>query len=391
MALTFVDLFSGAGGLSCGLEMAGHRCLLGVDSDKHAIKTFAQNHKEAAVYSGDIRELKGKKLFDLLGTDHVDLVVGGPPCQGFSTVGLGDPKDTRNLLFQEYCRIVKTLKPLFIVMENVTGLLAKKNEKTLESILKTFSKMGYHMEVKVLAAHQYGVPEIRRRTIFIGSRVNDGIEFPIPTHDTIVGKSYIPAVTVGEALGRLSKNPKKNLNHDLQAAEIKSEIDRQRLAHVPEGKGIRYPQDEKTYLPPRLHLGVDWEKMPEGRFRQTKFKRLDRSSPSPTIMTGRETYFHPTEARYLTAREAATLQSFPEDFVFHGTLSAQWRQIGNAVPPLLAKAIGMALNSMLHKSTQSEKLVTKKKKLVANSIQGLRKHAFHYKKNHQEEKSPRPE
>ena len=125
-SLTFIDLFSGCGGLSCGLEMSGHRCLLGVDANKEAIQSFAANHHEAAVYLGDIKQLKEKKLMELLKGQKVDMVVGGPPCQGFSTVGRGEVEDDRNQLFREFVRIVKVTKPKIILFENVTGLVAKK-------------------------------------------------------------------------------------------------------------------------------------------------------------------------------------------------------------------------------------------------------------------------
>ena len=124
--LNFIDVFSGAGGLSCGLEMAGHKCLLGVDFDQHAINTFAKNHKHAQTYCGDITKLSTKMLKELTAGQKIHAVVGGPPCQGFSTAGAGNPKDSRNKLFLEFVRVVKVTKPNFIVMENVTGIVAKK-------------------------------------------------------------------------------------------------------------------------------------------------------------------------------------------------------------------------------------------------------------------------
>ena len=139
-SLNFIDIFAGAGGLSCGLEMASHRCLLGIDYDKHAMDTFALNHPKAEVYCGEIQKLTTKELLRLTKGEKIHLVVGGPPCQGFSTVGRGDPKDKRNRLFLEYCRIVRDLKPDFIVMENVTGILAQKNRAVLKGIFKTFNE-----------------------------------------------------------------------------------------------------------------------------------------------------------------------------------------------------------------------------------------------------------
>ena len=151
-SLTFIDLFRGCGGLSCGLEMAGHRCLLGVDANKEAIQSFAQNHHEAEVYLGDIKLLKEKKLKQLLKGQKVDMVVGGPPCQGFSTVGRGEVEDERNQLFKEFVRIVKLTRPKVILFENVTGLVAKKNQEILSTIFKYFEKLGYNMDARILSA-----------------------------------------------------------------------------------------------------------------------------------------------------------------------------------------------------------------------------------------------
>ena len=156
---TFIDLFSGCGGLSHGLEMAGHRCLLGVDANKEAISSFAANHHEAAVYLGDIKLLKEKKLKELLRGQKVDMVVGGPPCQGFSTVGRGEADDDRNQLFKEFVRIVKVTQPKVILFENVTGLVAKKNQHILKQIFTYFEKLGYNMDARVLSAEEFGVPE----------------------------------------------------------------------------------------------------------------------------------------------------------------------------------------------------------------------------------------
>ncbi len=378
--LNFIDVFAGAGGLSCGLELAGMKCVLGVDANKHAMETFARNHKHAQTYCGDITKLTKKELLKKLDGNHVHVVVGGPPCQGFSTVGLGNPDDMRNTLFLEFCRIVRTTMPYFVVIENVTGLLAKKNEKTLQNIFKKFKTLGYQMDVQVMSSQNYGVPEKRRRTILIGTRVNCDITFPKHTHDTIIAKTYREPMTVGDALSNLETKSGEILNHDLEQAVIKSKIDLRRLKRIPEGKGIRYEADEKKYFTPSLKLGVDWVNLRENRFRQTKYQRLDRSLPSPTIMTHRHSYYHPVEHRYLTQREAAALQSFPNDFEFMGPLSAQWRQIGNAVPPLMAKAIGKSLKSMYKSYLMQKESKNTKKSNSKQKIEYVREKAFVYKK-----------
>ena len=345
-SLNFIDLFSGAGGLSCGLEMAGMRCLLGVENDPAAVKTFRRNHAQAEVFDDSIQNLRPRMLEKMLKGREVHLVAGGPPCQGFSTVGRGDPLDQRNSLFLEFVRIVKTTRPCFIVLENVTGLVAKKNEPILKAIFRRFQRIGYCLDVRIMSAQNYGVPERRRRTVIIGSRINSAVEFPPFTHDT---KRRAP-VTVGDVLDDLRASDGIIYNHEPERAVPLSPEALMRLKHIPEGRGIRYREDERKYLPQELYLGVDWDKMSEGRFRQAKYQRLDRSRPSPTILTQRDVYYHPLEDRHLTPREAAKIQSFPNDFVFEGSLTSQWRQIGNAVPPGLGKAIGSALKKLYRKS-----------------------------------------
>jgi DNA (cytosine-5)-methyltransferase 1 len=364
-SFNFIDLFSGCGGLSCGLEMAGHKCLLGVDANQDAIKSFAANHHNASVFLGDIKKLSEKKLNDLLKGKRVDMVVGGPPCQGFSTVGKGVVHDERNQLFKEFVRIVKVTNPKVIIFENVTGLVAKKNQVILRQIFTYFEKLGYNMDARVLSAEEFGVPEKRRRTIIMGVKGGECI-FPEVSHGTRSGKKV---KTVSDAFKNLKASNGKVYNHNLDLAEIKNGDDRERLKHIPPGKGIRYEEDEKSYLPKKLRYGINWKTLRENRFRQTRLQRLPLAEPSPTILTSRTSYYHPIEPRYLTPREAAACQSFPNGFVFHGSQTAVFRQIGNAVPPLLAEAIGEVI-----KKIQFKKGLSKKKSLDHT----LTKNAFHY-------------
>jgi DNA (cytosine-5)-methyltransferase 1 len=364
-SLTFIDLFSGCGGLSCGLEMSGHRCLLGVDANKEAIQSFAANHHEAAVYVGDIKQLKEKKLMELLKGQKVDMVVGGPPCQGFSTVGRGEVDDDRNQLFREFVRIVKVTKPKIILFENVTGLVAKKNQAILIKIFKYFEKLGYNMDARVLSAEEFGVPEKRRRTIIMGVKGGE-CNFPEASHGLRASKKI---VTVKDVFKNLKASDGRVYNHDTKLAQVKNATDRERLKFIPSGRGIRYQEDEKDFLPKKLWFGVDWKKLRENRFRQTRLQRLPLNGPSPTILTARTSYYHPTEARYLTPREAAACQSFPNDFKFCGSQTAMFRQIGNAVPPLLARALGEVIKDIKFSNGKSQK------KEISNI---LSKNAFHY-------------
>ena len=375
MKYNFIDLFSGAGGLSCGFEKAGLNCLAGIDFSKSAIETFKSNHKKAVGIDRDIRKISIKEFKKKINNKKIHIICGGPPCQGFSTIGPGDAKDSRNHLFLEFVRFVKELKPEIIVLENVTGLLAKKNIKTLKSIFNCFEDLGYDLNARVLSSHHYGTPQIRRRVILIGNRIRVENIYPkkkFSNVDEINSKLKNPR-TVSWAFKNLIKFKSKSFNHNIEAARIKSNLEVSRISHVPEGKSIRYERDEKKYLPKKLWFDHDWNEIGEKRFREAKFARLDRSKPSPTIVTGSRMYYHPTENRYLTTREAASLQSFPPEFEFIGSITSQWTQIGNAVPPLMAEAMGAAIKKMI-----KNKKIKKTKK---TNIEFIRSTAFNYDKD----------
>ncbi|MBL6992254.1 MAG: DNA cytosine methyltransferase [Bacteriovoracaceae bacterium] len=371
MSLKFIDLFCGAGGLSHGLEMAGHKCLLGNDCNSFFLKTFIENHPRAVPFSGPIQFLTEEKLSSLLHT-HVDLVVGGPPCQGFSTVGTNSINDKRNNLFLEYCRIVELLQPKFIVFENVTGITSKKYEPILEQLMNKLTVLGYHFDLNILESQHYGVPQRRKRTILIGATFDFPVIFPEKKYDINLNGAYVPPVTVGEVLSNLKSSSGEIYNHNIKQAIPANKQHLERIKYIPEGKGIRYQEDEKKYLPEKLWLGKDWKNLKEGRLRQTQYQRLDRNKTSPTIMTLQHNYYHPTQNRYLTQREAAAIQSFPNDFKFIGKNDRIWKQIGNAVPPMLGKAIGVALLEMANNKCVNKMLVGPQK------MKDLRSTAFQY-------------
>ena len=365
----FIDLFSGAGGMSCGLEMAGFECLLGVDSDPIAIQTFQLNHKNAETIVGDLREISVETIQQAIGKQKIDLICGGPPCQGFSTIGQNNHQDQRNFLFWEFLRIIKSLKPDYVIMENVTGLLSRKNEVTLNVILESFTQIGYKVDIKVLSAHHYGVPEKRRRTILLANRFQVKNLYP-----EILFSNEEEARTVAWALENLITDQGDIFNHDIEQAQITNSLEKKRLSYIPEGGSVRYEKDQKKYLPPELWFDINWEQLLERRFREAKLRRLDRATSAGTINTSRTTYYHPTENRYLTAREAAAIQSFPANFIFCGTVTQQWRQIGNAVPPLMAKAIGQGI---LNLDQQKENMETT---IEIPKIDEIRAEAFTYRK-----------
>ena len=314
----------------------------------------------------DIHELTKKELVKYIDINNIDLVVGGPPCQGFSTVGRGNVDDGRNSLFQQFVRVVKITRPKIVLFENVTGLLASKNTKVLHDIFSSFEKLGYQMDVKVMSAEMYGVPSRRRRAIIMGVRGGQPL-FPKPISKSVQEKSIVKF-----ALEDLKTKGGKLHNHDIEKAKVSNKLDLERLKKIPSGAGIRYQKDEKAYLPKKLRYDVNWNEINEGRFRQTKLQRLPWDKPSPTILTSRTTYYHPIEHRHLTVREAAKLQSFPNNFVFEGSLTAQFRQIGNAVPPSLAKEIGKAIKKV---EFDQKKVV----KFTLDQREKVLKEAFAYK------------
>lgn len=376
MKKKFIDLFSGAGGMSCGLEMAGFQCLLGVDYDATAIETFQFNHQHANTIIGDLREISIERIQEAVGDEKIDLVCGGPPCQGFSTIGQNNHQDQRNFLFGEFLRIIEGLLPDYVIMENVTGLLSRRNEATLKVILDSFRKIGYRVDIKVLSAHHYGVPEKRRRSILLANRFQVKNLYPeiLCTDPEEEEKSPSLSTTVAWAFEHLKTDDNQIFNHDLEKAQITNNLEKKRLSYIPEGGSIRYEKDQKKYLPPELWFDVDWEQLLERRFREAKLRRLDRAACAGTINTSRTTFYHPTEDRYLTAREAAAIQSFPANYIFCGTVTQQWRQIGNAVPPLMAKAIGHAILKLDQEKEYMEKATD------IPQIDSVRSRAFTYPK-----------
>lgn len=357
----FIDLFCGCGGLSHGLEMAGHKCLLGIDKDAAAIETFLLNHPHATSYTGDIKKLTNKKIKELISNKTIDMVVGGPPCQGFSTVGKGSSDDERNSLFKEFVRIVKLTKPKVIIFENVTGILAKKNGKVLQEIFKNFEKIGYQMDARVMSADDYQVSSRRRRTIIMGTLGTK------PIYPEVTG---CKPLTIAKLFKTFKTKDGQVYNHDIKGAQIKNELDAKRLEKIPAGRGIRYEKDELEFLPKRLRFGINWKEISENRFRQTRLQRIPWNDVAPTILTSRSMYYHPKETRYLTVREAAACQSFPNDFIFKGSTTAQFRQIGNAVPPMLAYYLGESIKKIKFGKTKKSQAVLERS-VISN--------AFNYK------------
>lgn len=313
--MTFVDLFCGCGGLSKGLEMSGLEGICGLDFFKEACMTYEHNFNHPFI-NGDIKLQENKEAFyetvrKQLKGRHLDIVAGGFPCQGFSMAGNRIVDDPRNSLYKELLEIVKTLQPDFVICENVKGLRSMLDGAVERKIISDFKEAGYDMNVTVLCAADYYTPQKRERVIFIGNRIGKTNYHPKPI---LSSNQYI---TTGQSIADLMKHPEdKAFNH----VPTKHRPDMaQRMLDLPEGMS--------------LYAGYSdaWKKCPW-------------NEASCTIKENHGgVNIHPKLPRVLTAREMARLQSFPDDFIFMGPKNKQLVQIGNAVPPLLGKAIGLAV------------------------------------------------
>ena len=313
----FIDLFSGAGGLSCGLVMAGFTPVASVEIMPEAVETYKYNfvNKKAfneKVETRDIRTQEVKEeLYKTIGNQHIDLIVGGFPCQGFSMAGNRVISDPRNSLYLEMLEIVKNVKPDYVVMENVEGLRTMLDGKVETQIINDYKEIGYEINVTTLNAADYGVAQQRKRVIFIGNRIGNKNYHPKPLYEPNNYK------TLGSAIYKfMNIDEDKSINHVFTRH---TEDMKKRLANVPEGSSLF-----KNY-------SDSWKKSPWDK-------------PSCTIKENHGAVnIHPKLPRVLTAREIAAIQSFPDDFIFQGAKKWQLVQIGNAVPPLLGKAIGLSV------------------------------------------------
>jgi DNA (cytosine-5)-methyltransferase 1 len=336
--LNFIDLFSGAGGLSCGLVMAGFNPVASVEIMPQAVATYHENFvvREGFKEKTETRDIRDQKVKEELVKSvegkKIDLIVGGFPCQGFSMAGYRVVTDPRNSLYLEMLKIVDMIKPDFVVCENVEGLRSMLNGKVEEKIIEDYKKIGYEFNVTVLNSADYFVPQIRHRVIFIGNRIGAKNFHPQPMLDE---KHY---VTEGQAIAKymdMAQDPSINhvfTKHSPQMIK--------RFAQVPEGKSLYGNYSDA------------WKKSPWDK-------------PSCTIKENHGgVNIHPKLPRVLTAREMAALQSFPDNFFFCGTKKWQLVQIGNAVPPLLGKAVGLAVRKSIEIAREEAPSESSQKKAV---------------------------
>lgn len=315
--LTFMDLFSGAGGISVGVRKAGFKKLASVEIDNDASNTIRKNFPEAVHFETPIQDIREEEIDEALKGQPVNVIFGGPPCQGFSVAGLRNPNDPRNRLFQEYVRIVKHLKPEFVVLENVPGILTMEGGKVYKEIIKQFSDAGYpNMSVRILEAATFGVPQLRTRAILIANRL--GLVNPYPK-EIFSKENYLP---IESAIDDLKTVPRSAVaNHEWTQHSEKLE---KRIALIPHG-GSLYETFRDAY------------------------KRQYKGVPSMTVKENHGgCHVHYELNRVLSAREMARLQTFPDDFIFTGSFKRAYWQIGNAVPCLMAEHIAKAIKHRLN-------------------------------------------
>ena len=338
-----LDLFSGCGGLSLGFLKQKYSVVAGIDNWGDAVKTFEHNHGGAKGMVVDLGNFDSG-IFNQFG--KIDVVVGGPPCQGFSMSGKRNPNDPRNSLYKGFVKIVNHLNPRSFVLENVPNLVSMDGGKIKDSIIKDFSALGYDVKYKILLASDYGVPQNRRRVVFVGVKGRNDFVFPEGKYVDVSKK-----ITTKEALSDLPKdslpegsknkvdakndyqvlmreNTEKVFNHEITNHDQKT-IDT--IALVPDGGNYK---NLPEHLKNTRKVNIAWT-----RYSSTK--------PSLTIDTGHRHHFHYKYNRVPTVRESARLQSFPDDFVFLGSKTSQYKQVGNAVPPIMAEEIAKELKKIL--------------------------------------------
>lgn len=336
----FIDLFAGAGGLSIGLEQAGFELVAATDWDHWSCETLRANHPNILVKEGDIVGLDLEEFERELGVKEVDVIVGGPPCQGFSQLGKREKTDPRNQLWRQYMRFVAHFNPKIFVIENVPQLLVSDEYPQIKAMAEG---LGYSVKEKILHAVDYGVPQKRKRAIIIGSRIGEP-EHPTETHVDPAKINLLNHTrkiwrTVRDVIGDL---PKKPTGENWHVGRNPTPLSLERYKHVPEG-GNRF--DLPTALMPDC-----WKRKKTGS--TDVFGRLSWDKPSLTIRTeffkpekGR--YLHPKEHRPITIREAARIQTFPDTYVIVGSNVQAAKQVGNAVPAELARNIGKKLLELL--------------------------------------------
>lgn len=344
--INVLDLFCGAGGLSCGFERAGFSIVLGIDNDQKALETFEANHNGAKSICGDITNISYEDIKNVIGDQQIDVIVGGPPCQGFSLSGPRNFNDPRNKLYLSYIRLVEEIKPRAFVIENVPGLVGLFKGEVKDHIIERLTALGYTVKYKILCAADYGVPQSRKRVVFVGMKDGEKEFFYPNALDHVVtcemALSDLPALvdSVGEEEQDYVTQPQ---NAYQEIMRVKSQKVQNHIAAV--------HSEKVQHIISLVPDGGNYKDLPE-EYRSSRnfhvaWTRFDSQKPAPTIDTGHRHHFHYKYNRVPTVRECARLQSFPDDFVFSGNKTQQFRQVGNAVPPLMAECIAQQVKKAL--------------------------------------------
>ena len=354
---TCLDLFSGAGGLSRGFYDAGYNVVLGVDFDEAALKTFKENHGSAEAMKLDLFDHKNiDVIIEFLNKKNIklDVLVGGPPCQGFSIAGPRDMNDKRNSLYLAMVELADRVKPQAVVLENVPGMLQTNGGIGAKRIVEDFAKIGYKMIPKLLYAPDYGIPQIRKRVFFVGLRdLKGNFEFPeaevdknhyVTCEDAI---SDLPALQNSEGEIIYGDEIQKYATHPVTEYQKRMRCNSENVYnHIGS-----IPIDKTKKMISLVPEGKNYKALPEeyrGLYKYHEaLTRYSSNKPSLTINTGHRSHFHYKYNRIPTVRESARLQSFSDDFIFYGNKSQQYKQVGNAVPPMLGQVVATKLKEYL--------------------------------------------
>jgi len=318
----------------------GFHVIAGIDNWNDALMTFEKNHPGAKTFIKDLGNCNPQELKKEIG--EIDIVIGGPPCQGFSISGKRDPNDSRNRLYQGFVKIVKFFKPKAFVLENVPNLVSMAGGQIKDSIISDFNSLGYDVKHKVLLASDYGVPQNRKRVVFVGMLDKNVFEFP--TGDFADSKSK---VTCSQALSDLPEaSVDDGASYTTKSKSVYQELMRKHSNQIFNHQITNH--DKKTIdIISMVPDGGNYKDLPEHlrnvRNVHIAWTRYSSKKPSLTIDTGHRHHFHYKFNRIPTVRESARLQSFPDEFIFYGSKTSQYKQVGNAVPPLMAHQIAKSL------------------------------------------------